>query len=86
MSDPQKVSDRFFDALRDPDWRPRRSHIETARNELRDAATELKRLRAFIQSLDGKTIGIRAEGNTFIDDGIIVASDIVQPLIDGGKT
>jgi len=39
---------------------------------------EIARLRAFIQSLDGKTIAIRCEDNTFIDDGIIVADDIID--------
>jgi hypothetical protein len=47
-------------------------------NSVREgAAYEIERLRAYIQSLDGKTICIRGEGDTFIDDGIIVASDIL---------
>lgn len=41
-------------------------------------ATQIARLRTFIQSLDGKTIAIRCEDNTFIDDGIIVAADIID--------
>lgn len=50
---------------------------------LRKAADEIERLRAFIQSLDGKTICIATDGGTFIDDGVIVASDIVQPTTVG---
>lgn len=38
---------------------------------------EIGRLRAYIESLDGKTICIAGENNTFIDDGVVVASDII---------
>lgn len=41
------------------------------------ADTENERLRAFIESLDGKYICIKADDG-FIDDGIIVAADIVR--------
>lgn len=54
------------------------------------AAGEIERLRAYIWSLDGKHICIRADnGATFIDDGIIVATDILgsahEQSGDGGK-
>lgn len=46
--------------------------------QLADVLAENERLRAFIQSLDGKTICIRCDdGKSFVDDGIIVASDIL---------
>ena len=46
--------------------------------ELASAKAEIERLRAFIESLDGKHICICADGGTtFIDDGIVVASDIL---------
>lgn len=41
---------------------------------------ENERLRTFILTLDGKTICIRTDGDMFIDDGIIVASDILSPV------
>lgn len=44
---------------------------------------ENRRLREFIQSLDGKTIAIRSSDNTFIDDGIVVAADILSPAGEG---
>ena len=44
----------------------------------REYLAEIERLRTYIQSLDGKTIAIRGEGNMFIDDGVIVASDILD--------
>jgi hypothetical protein len=41
------------------------------------AKDEIERLRTYIQALDGKHIGTRADGGkTFIDEGIIVASDV----------
>jgi hypothetical protein len=49
-----------------------------AREHMVKASAEIKRLRAYIWSLDGKTIAIRGEGNTFIDDGIIIAADVVR--------
>lgn len=46
----------------------------------RDMRAEIERLRAYIWSLDGKHVGIRVDnGATFIDDGIIVASDVCGP-------
>ncbi len=42
---------------------------------------ENERLRAYIWTLDGKTVCTRIDGNNFIDEGIIVASDIA-PLGD----
>lgn len=45
---------------------------------LREASDKNERLRSYIWSLDGKHIGISADnGATFIDDGIIVATDIL---------
>lgn len=60
------------DARRD-DW-----HTRFVGSDIRQMLGEIERLRAFVQSLDGKTIAIRGEGDTFVDDGIIVASDILQ--------
>lgn len=49
--------------------------LHNERDDLRD---EIERLRSYIWSLDGKHIGISADnGATFIDDGIIVATDIL---------
>jgi hypothetical protein len=53
-------------------------HVESLYEKLRAKDAEIARLRAFIESLDGKTIGIRGDGNTFTDDGIVVASDILD--------
>lgn len=47
---------------------------------LREAWETIERLRAYIQALDGKTIAIRGENNTFIDDGIIVATDVLEVM------
>ena len=41
---------------------------------------EIKRLQSYIQSLDGKHVGARTDGNTFLDEGCIVAADILNPL------
>lgn len=38
---------------------------------------ENDRLRAYIRSLDGKYVGTSADGVTFLDEGIIVAADIL---------
>lgn len=43
------------------------------------AKAEIERLRAYIRSLDGKHIGTRTDGNTFVDEGVIVAADILGP-------
>jgi hypothetical protein len=57
-----------------------------AREHMVKASAEIKRLRAYIWSLDGKTIAIRGEGNTFIDDGIIIAADVVREPEQGVST
>lgn len=41
------------------------------------AIAEIERLRDFIQSLDNMTVCFRGANNTFIDNGIIVAADII---------
>jgi hypothetical protein len=46
--------------------------------EIERLTRENERMREFIESLDGKTIAIRSEGDTFIDDGIVVAADILN--------
>lgn len=49
--------------------------VRMAIQDIQRMSAEIQRLRAFIWTLDGKTIAIRGEGDTFIDDGIVVASD-----------
>lgn len=55
-------------------------------------AAEIDRLRAYIWMLDGKTVCSRIDGDKFIDEGMIVASDIcplpspVSSSADGSKT
>ncbi len=51
---------------------------QTRMQQVERLQAEIERLRAYIESLDGKHIGIRAD-NCFIDDGIVVASDILEP-------
>ena len=55
--------------------------LESAIADLVQAEDKIERLEAFIWSLDRRTICIRGEGDTFIDVGVVVASDIV-----GGKS
>jgi hypothetical protein len=45
--------------------------------ECAEAADEIERLRAFIESLDGMHVGRRAD-DRFIDEAIIVASDVLE--------
>lgn len=46
-------------------------------SNIEEGIAEIKRLRDYIWSLDGKTICTRTDGDTFIDEGFIRASDIV---------
>jgi len=50
-----------------------------AEGKIAKLQAENARLRAYIESLDGKTLCVRGDGDTFIDDGIVVASDIIGP-------
>lgn len=43
-----------------------------------ERAKEIERLRAYIWSLDGKYVGTSADGVTFLDEGIVVATDILE--------
>lgn len=47
------AAERFTAALGDLDWRPQRSHIESARNALNDAAVEAARLEGVIRAVTG---------------------------------
>ena len=51
---------------------------QTRLQQIEQLQAEVEHLRTYIESLDGKHIGIRAD-NCFIDDGIVVASDILEP-------
>jgi hypothetical protein len=49
MNDAHRAALRLSGALSDPDWRPSRSHLEGARNELTRASGEIERLRASLR-------------------------------------
>lgn len=52
--------------------------VAQTEGRLSERDRENAKLRAFIESLDGKMICIMGDGDTVIDDGIIVASDILN--------
>lgn len=63
------------EAIRAPDGKSWRSSMLAEASKRGELEAENKRLQDFIWSLDGKTIAIRGDGGTFIDDGVVVASD-----------
>lgn len=52
-----------------------RDYIQSA---CASAANYIRTLEKYIEDIDGKTVCIRCDGDTFIDDGIVVASDVVR--------